>query len=293
MSFIGNTPTQQAFVPAIDYFSGNGSTVAFTLSRPVASVAQVRVTVNNVAQNPSTAFTVLNSTITFTGAPSTGASNIYVEYTSPITQVMQPSQATVGTLQLVDAAVTAAKLSSTTGTGAVALASLPSFPTTLGVGGATASASGSGVTFPATQSASSDANTLDDYEEGTWTPGLTFGGGASGMTYTTQLGRYVKIGKQVTIWLYVVLSSKGASTGSAKITGLPFTNASGGDAEGASYIPNYWLNMATSVVPAGYVNASATTIAMINNVAGTGTGGLSNSDFGNSAAFYGCATYSI
>jgi hypothetical protein len=40
------------------------------------------------------------------------------------------------------------------------------FPTTIGVGGATPSTSGSGISFPATQSASSDANTLDDYEEG-------------------------------------------------------------------------------------------------------------------------------
>lgn len=96
MSYVGNTPTQQAFTPAIDYFSGNGSTVAFTLSRPVASVAQVQVVVNNVPQNPSTAFTVLNNTITFTGAPSLGTNNIYVEYTSPITQVIQPGQGTVG-----------------------------------------------------------------------------------------------------------------------------------------------------------------------------------------------------
>jgi len=40
----------------------------------------------------------------------------------------------------------------------------------LGVGNATPSTSGAGITFPATQSASTDANTLDDYEEGTWTP---------------------------------------------------------------------------------------------------------------------------
>jgi len=90
MSYIGNTSTQQAFTPAIDYFSGNGSTVAFTLSRPVASVAQVQVVVNNVPQNPSIAFTVLNNTITFTGAPSSGTNNIYVEYVSTISQVMQP-----------------------------------------------------------------------------------------------------------------------------------------------------------------------------------------------------------
>ena len=95
MSYVGNTPTQQAFTAAIDYFSGNGSTVAFTLSRPVASVAQVQVNVNNVAQNPSTAFTVSGNTITFTGAPSSGTNNIYVQYTSPITQVIAPSPGTV------------------------------------------------------------------------------------------------------------------------------------------------------------------------------------------------------
>jgi len=100
MAFIGNTNTTQAFTPAIDYFSGNGSTTAFTLSRPVASVAQVQAVVNNVAQNPSDAFTVSGNTITFTSAPSSGTNNIYVYYTSPITQVIAPSQGTVGVTQL-------------------------------------------------------------------------------------------------------------------------------------------------------------------------------------------------
>ena len=100
MAFIGNTNTTQAFTPAIDYFSGNGSTTAFTLSRPVASVAQVQVVVNNVAQNPSSAYTVSGNTITFTSAPSSGTNNIYVYYTSPITQVIAPSQGTVNTTSL-------------------------------------------------------------------------------------------------------------------------------------------------------------------------------------------------
>ena len=95
MAVIGNSSTQQAFTPAIDYFSGNGSTTAFTLSRPVASVAQVQVTIDNVAQNPSSAYTVSGSTITFTSAPLSGTNNIYVYYTSPITQVIAPGQGTV------------------------------------------------------------------------------------------------------------------------------------------------------------------------------------------------------
>ena len=108
MAFIGNTPTTQAFTPAVDYFSGNGSTTAFTLSRPVASVAQVEAVVNNVVQNPSSAYTVSGNTITFTSAPSSGTNNIYVRYTSPITQVIAPSQGSVNTTSF----------ASSTGTGA-------------------------------------------------------------------------------------------------------------------------------------------------------------------------------
>jgi hypothetical protein len=100
MAFIGNTNTTQAFTPAIDYFSGTGSATAFTLSRPVASVAQVQVTIDNVAQNPSSAYTVSGNTITFTSAPLSGTNNIYVYYTSPITQVIAPGQGTVNTNSL-------------------------------------------------------------------------------------------------------------------------------------------------------------------------------------------------
>ena len=114
-------------------------------------------------------------------------------------------------------------LPSTSGT--MATLTTPSFATTIGVGGATASASGAGITFPATQSASSDANTLDDYEEGTWTPTITFGGSSTGITYaaSSQIGTYTKIGNLVTIRAYIGLSNKGSSTGAARIADLPFT----------------------------------------------------------------------
>lgn len=100
MAYIGNTATTQAFTAAVDYFSGNGSTTAFTLSRPVASVYQVEAVINNVPQDPATAYTVSGSTITFTSAPPTGSNNIYVMYTSPITQIIQPGQGTVGATQI-------------------------------------------------------------------------------------------------------------------------------------------------------------------------------------------------
>jgi len=121
MASIGNSPTQQAFTPAIDYFSGTGSATAFTLSRPVASVAQVQVTIDNVAQNPSSAYTVSNNTITFTSAPLSGTNNIYVYYTSPITQVIAPGQGTVTTTSL--------NTGATTGTGNIVLATSPTVTT--------------------------------------------------------------------------------------------------------------------------------------------------------------------
>ena len=103
--------------------------------------------------------------------------------------------------------------------------------TTLGVGNATPSASGAGITFPATQSASSDANTLDDYEEGTWTPAVTFGGGATGVAYgVSNGGTYTKVGRIVTVCGILDLTSKGSSTGNISITGLPFSGSNFGGA---------------------------------------------------------------
>jgi hypothetical protein len=93
---------------------------------------------------------------------------------------------------------------------------------TIGVGGATPSASGAGITFPATQSASSDANTLDDYEEGTWTPSLVSSTG----TLTTVLngtGYYTKVGRVVTVVCRPVITTNGTGASALRLGGLPFT----------------------------------------------------------------------
>lgn len=87
------------------------------------------------------------------------------------------------------------------------------------------SAAGAGqIKFPATMNASSDANTLDDYEEGTFTPTLNFGGATTGITYGgTRLGSYTKVGRMVYGAIRFQLTSKGSATGLATVTGLPFT----------------------------------------------------------------------
>ena len=92
--------------------------------------------------------------------------------------------------------------------------------------GANLTATGIGITFPATQSASSDANTLDDYEEGSWTATVSTGGIAS------QSCRYTKIGRAVTI--SGAIAYNGASV-DPSIAGLPFTSANTYDVAVAVY----------------------------------------------------------
>jgi hypothetical protein len=82
-----------------------------------------------------------------------------------------------------------------------------------------------GITFPATQSASSDANTLDDYEEGTWTPSAEFSGGNGTRTNVDCQGRYTKVGNLVTILFYTQVT-KGNASGNLSFSGLPFSAAS-------------------------------------------------------------------
>ena len=72
------------------------------------------------------------------------------------------------------------------------------------------------------------ANLLDDYEEGNWTPVVAFGGGTSGITYGTQYGRYVKIGEQVMLQCTISMTSKGSSSGAARIQGMPFNQGGTG-----------------------------------------------------------------
>ena len=122
----------------------------------------------------------------------------------PIVQSGATKQVSVANLTA-GRAVSASTLSATTGAA---------------VGGATAGASG--VAFPATAVAVANANTLDDYEEGTWTPVYEGLGGSIGATASTVTGAYTKIGRQVIANGTITLTDKGSWTSGVRIAGLPF-----------------------------------------------------------------------
>ena len=143
-----------------------------------------------------------------------------------------------------------------------------------------------GITFPATQVPSADANTLDDYEEGTWTPVITFGGNSVGVTYNASNGGYyTKVGRLVTITFVLDVSNKGSSTGSAVITGAPFSIINAQAARGGlaiGYTAGITVNNPNVMFTAGTSQMAYRT---------PNAGDLDNSNFSTSFTTYGSYSY--
>jgi hypothetical protein len=159
--------------------------------------------------------------------------------------------------------------------------------------GGSTSATGVGIAFPATQSASSDANTLDDYEEGTWTPVVGGSTSTSGQSYLVQVGKYTKIGRQVTVTYQLALSNKGTMTGTyAQIQGFPFTTGTDSQTSGSISVYN---NMNTGFTFIGMYCASSNNFAYLSGGTGTvaNTTLLVPADINNSTQFYGSITFFV
>ena len=92
MTYIGNTsPSRFSSVPAVQRFSGNNSTTAFTLSTAIGSEQEILVSVDGVIQDTAN-YTVSGTTLTFSPAPSAGTNNIFVFTLSrAIASVTHPS----------------------------------------------------------------------------------------------------------------------------------------------------------------------------------------------------------
>lgn len=146
--------------------------------------------------------------------------------------------------------------------------------------------------FPSVQQASADANTLDDYEEGTWTPTIGGSGGQSGQTYTGQSGQYVKIGQLVVASFALTLSAKGTITTSVQIQGLPFA---------AQTVTSQFVaqamydSLATNWVEVTYKITSGGTVADVWGQAAAGVSNLATklaqADLNDNARFEGVFVY--
>lgn len=157
-------------------------------------------------------------------------------------------------------------------------------------GGATA-ANGIGIAFPSAQSASSDANTLDDYEEGTWTIGLTFGGASTGITASSNQAKYTKVGRKVTVTGYLGLSNKGSATGNAVITGLPFNITNSNENYSAASL--YLTTISFADYPMAYGNIGTGNITLQESTNAGVRNNLTDADFANNSEIILSFTYFV
>ena len=146
------------------------------------------------------------------------------------------------------------------------------------------------IKFPATQNASADANTLDDYEEGTWTPAIEGNaGGAS--TLSVAYGDYTKVGRQVTVRGRIEFSASTLSGGGIYMSGLPFTSNS----TTSSYSIGSLL--AENIVYLGqiysFINPNATVLYFLTGVTSTTSSALAGSAFGSTSKATFAITYFV
>jgi hypothetical protein len=152
--------------------------------------------------------------------------------------------------------------------------------------------SGKGIDFSATTEGSGTMTSelLNDYEEGTFTPSITFGGASVGMTGTFS-GRYTKVGRAVTVNGIITLTAKGSSTGNAIITGLPFTSA---NAVGEYTSVSLRLDRVSFLnVPCGYVAPNTNSVNLEQITIGGTVSQLTDANFINSSVLIWNFTYTV
>lgn len=127
--------------------------------------------------------------------------------------------------------------------------------------GGTFTAGGTGVTFPASQDASSDANCLDDYEEGTWSPSV-IGSPANLTTPSIGNGRYTKVGNVVTLTAAISATITSTNSETNLNMSLPFAATSGGwNASGA--FSGYAGTGPNRFIPGTFFNGSGSSVSTV------------------------------
>ena len=141
------------------------------------------------------------------------------------------------------------------------------FTGNLGVGSATPTTSGTGITFPATQAASTNVNTLDDYEEGTFTPSWVSSGATFVYDAAYRHGRYTKIGNTVYVSFHISTTEipGGTITNALTISGMPFVSGNVDNSHFSAFNYGYLYNIdwpANKTQATAIMNRNGSAVAM-------------------------------
>ena len=238
MPFIGTQPDVGGY-SVLDNLTAS-ATASYTLQKDSAnfvpsSANQLLVSLNGVIQKPGTSFTVSGSTLTFSSALTSSDSIDFILAMGEPLLVGTPSDATItGSKLASNIGISTTGNIATTGSGTLSVAGTAAITGNTTVGGTltntgliTASA---GVAIGGTGA----VNTLDDYEEGDWTPAIHSGG----FSISASMARYTKVGRAVHLMTDSTLSGSGDSN-DLIISGVPFTSSNNGYASGAGYMQTY------------------------------------------------------
>ena len=321
-------------------FNGDGSTTAFTLDIAPSSVLDIEVFVENVRQDPNSAYNLSGTTLTFTGAPPSGTNNIYVVHQAKAVGTIDVPATYKSEAQTISGARTHTGV---VGIGAANSTSVPLRIFDTGSNTATTellrletgsstddsgikldfrtahtngiiefldgsgsfdgnfvfkTGTGSALATPAERlritpnglaiGGTGTANTLDDYEEGTFTPTLTGeSSNPSSISYNAQTGNYTKVGRLVTFTLLADSLDNTSSSNDILIQSLPFTSLSTAESSAHAVVACKNVNKSNLTLVAQIaVNGSQMEIKS-NGAGGTSNGqaGIRYSDLGSSAAF--------
>jgi hypothetical protein len=137
-----------------------------------------------------------------------------------------------------------------------------------------------GIAFPATQSASANANTLDDYEEGTFSPQIWVGPTQQSLSRAD--GAYVKIGQLVLVQIATVISGAVSGSGAVEIRNLPFVVGSYGPTNNARAAGSIGFTTG-AIMPTGVLTNENTTRASFYSGSPAGTSGTISTDLQGTA----------
>ena len=201
MAYIGNQQTQGfSSIPAKQDLTGATGT-SLTLTHAVASAEGIDLFINNVRQEPTTAYSIGGDgvTVTLTGSV-VATDDIYVVYNSLALQTTVTPDASVSTAKIIDGSVTSAKLD-----------------TNIDIAG-TLDSTGI-ITADAGIKLGTGTDILNSFEEGTWTPTNT-----AGITLTVSANRYQRVGNLVFINAFINFPSSVVASG-VVLGGVPYAPA--------------------------------------------------------------------